>query len=66
MTSTQQPRLQKIEGQQYETVQSLKRAGLAEWQAVAQVLGVSEDTNFVTFAAGTSSRPEDGFWVKFF
>lgn len=64
--ATNQTTTQKLTSEQYEAVQAMKKAGLMEWQAVVKVLGLTEDTNFVTFAAGSSSRPEDGLWVKFF
>ena len=56
---------QKLTANEFEKVQALKAAGMPEWKAVCQVLGISEDTNFVVNAAGTSSSPKDGLIVTF-
>lgn len=56
----------KIDGEQYAEFLRLKNSGLMEYQAVARVLGIDENTDFVTNDAGTSSAPEDALFVKFF
>lgn len=53
-----------ILGTDYLEVLRLQREdGLREYQAVARVLGIEENSDFVSLAMGTSSTPEDGLKV---
>lgn len=55
----------KLEGEKFDQYRQCRKSGMNEHDSIKSALGITAD-NFVSFATGTASRPEDGLWVKFF
>lgn len=55
-----------LTAEQFAEVRRLQAAEFArEFEAVAQVLGIDPDSDFVCIACGTPSAPRDGLKVVF-